>query len=34
VVGIPVQERHLNYEWDGKKLARYFDYQRGEWKTL
>jgi hypothetical protein len=34
VVGIPVQERHLNYEWDGKKVLRYFDYQRGEWETL
>ena len=34
VVGIPVQERHLNYEWDGKKVLRYFDYQRGEWEAL
>jgi hypothetical protein len=34
VVGIPIQERHLNYAWDGKKVLRYFDYQRGEWETL
>ena len=34
VVGIPVQERHLNYEWNGEKVLRYFDYQRGEWEAL
>lgn len=34
VVGIPVQERYLNYEWDGKKVLRYFDYQGGEWEAL
>jgi hypothetical protein len=25
VVGIPIQERHLQYEWDGAKVGRYFD---------
>jgi RES domain len=34
VVGIPIQERHLNYEWDGRRVARYFDYRLGEWITL
>jgi RES domain-containing protein len=31
VVGIPRQERHLQYEWDGRRVARYFDYQREQW---
>jgi hypothetical protein len=31
VVGIPIQERHLQYEWDGAKVARYFDYKRDAW---
>jgi hypothetical protein len=31
VVGIPIQERHLNYEWDGKRVTRYFDYQLEQW---
>jgi RES domain-containing protein len=34
VVGIPVQERHLNYEWDGRRVSRYFDYQREAWTPL
>jgi RES domain-containing protein len=33
-VGIPVQERHLNYEWDGRCVARYFDYQLEQWISL
>jgi hypothetical protein len=31
VVGIPMQERHLQYEWDGEKVVRYFDYKRDAW---
>jgi hypothetical protein len=34
VVGIPIQERHLQYEWDGEKVARYFDYKREAWTSL
>ena len=34
VVGIPIQERHLQYEWDGEKVRRYFDYQRDAWIGL
>ena len=34
VVGIPIQERHLQYEWDGEKVARYFDYKRESWTSL
>jgi hypothetical protein len=34
VVGIPLQERHLQYEWDGKRVARYFDYKREVWTSL
>jgi hypothetical protein len=34
VVGIPIQERHLRYEWDGDKVARYFDYKREAWTNL
>jgi hypothetical protein len=34
VVGIPIQERHLQYEWDGNQVARYFDYRLEEWFEL
>ena len=35
VVGIPVQTKHLKYHWDGKQVARYFDYSADEWhRTL
>jgi RES domain-containing protein len=34
VVGIPRQERHLQYEWDGARVARYFDYSRERWEVL
>lgn len=34
VVGIPRQERHLEYDWDGHKVRRYFDYQDGVWIGL
>lgn len=31
VVGIPMQERHLQYEWDGERFSRYFDYSLDAW---
>jgi RES domain-containing protein len=34
VVGIPMQERHLKYAWDGHRVARYFDYQQDRWISL
>jgi RES domain len=34
VVGIPIQERHLQYEWDGARVARYFDFKQSEWVAL
>ncbi len=34
VVGIPIQERHLQYEWDGAKVGRYFDYSLDVWIGL
>jgi hypothetical protein len=34
VIGIPVQERHLKYEWDGTGVRRYFDYSTGLWVDL
>jgi hypothetical protein len=33
-VGIPVQERHLRYEWDGTRVTRYFDFRREAWFAL
>lgn len=30
----PVQERHLRYDWDGKRIRRYFDYSSDEWVDL
>ena len=33
-VGIPHQERHLKYRWNGKRVDRYFDYARDEWIGL
>ena len=33
-VGIPVQERHLKYEWDGERVARYFDFKLEVWTSL
>ena len=29
-VGIPHQERHLKYRWNGERVDRYFDYARDE----
>jgi hypothetical protein len=34
VVGIPIQERHLKYEWDGSRVARYFDFQLEQWVSV
>jgi len=33
-VGIPRQERHLQYRWNGERVDRYFDYAREEWIGL
>ena len=31
VAGVPVQERHLQYEWDGARFSRWFDYKEETW---
>lgn len=31
VAGVPVQERHLQYEWDGARFSRWFDYREERW---
>jgi hypothetical protein len=31
VVSIPIQERHLQYRWNGQRVDRYFDHSIGEW---
>jgi len=33
-VGLPHQERHLNYHWNGERVNRYFDYQRDVWEDV
>ena len=33
-VGIPHQERHLQYRWNGERVDRYFDYARDAWIGL
>jgi hypothetical protein len=33
-VGIPVQTRHLKYHWDGRRVARYFDYASEIWSPV
>jgi hypothetical protein len=33
-VGLPVQGKHLQYHWDGTRVARYFDYEDGVWVAL
>ncbi len=33
-IGIPHQERHLKYRWNGARVDRYFDYARDEWISL
>jgi RES domain-containing protein len=30
-VGLPSQERHLKYHWDGERVAKYFDYSKDQW---
>jgi hypothetical protein len=30
-VGLPHQERHLKYYWDGERVPRYFDYVQDSW---
>lgn len=34
VVGIPRQERHLRYRWNGTRVDRYFDYSEDRWISL
>jgi hypothetical protein len=34
VVGVPHQERHLKYRWNGERVDRFFDYARDEWIDL
>jgi hypothetical protein len=34
VVGVPVQERHLKYHWNGERVGRYFDYSTDKWIGL
>jgi hypothetical protein len=31
VVGVPVQERHLEHDWNGTQVSRYFDYAENRW---
>ena len=33
-VGIPVQERHLQYDWNGVRVVRYFDFSLDRWESL
>jgi hypothetical protein len=33
-VGVPSQERHLEYDWDGERVRRYFDYRDEVWIDL
>ncbi len=33
-VKIPVQERHLQYHWNGVSVDRYFDYRQDQWFSL
>lgn len=33
-VGLPVQDRHLQYYWDGARISRYFDYATERWESL
>jgi hypothetical protein len=33
-VGVPRQERHLKYRWNGERVDRYFDYQLDTWVVL
>jgi hypothetical protein len=33
-VGLPRQERHLKYRWNGERVDRYFDYRHDAWVEL
>lgn len=33
-VGLPVQERHLQYRWNGERADRYFDYSTEAWTDV
>jgi hypothetical protein len=33
-VGRPIQARHLQYFWDGRRISRYFDYALDRWVAL
>jgi hypothetical protein len=33
-VGLPVQERHLQYRWNGERADRYFDYSSETWTEV
>jgi hypothetical protein len=33
-LGLPRQERHLKYRWDGTRVDRYFDYATDTWVTI
>jgi hypothetical protein len=33
-VGLPRQERHLEYHWNGQRIDRYFDYALDRWLEL
>lgn len=33
-VGLPRQERHLKYRWNGNRVDRYFDYRRNTWINI
>lgn len=33
-VGPPIQARHLQYHWDGRRISRYFDYALDHWVPL
>lgn len=34
VIGVPVQTKHLQYHWDGTRVARYFDYGSDDWIAI
>jgi RES domain-containing protein len=34
VAGLPVQERHLKYHWDGERVEKFFDYSTETWIGL
>ncbi|HTU54319.1 MAG TPA: RES family NAD+ phosphorylase [Acetobacteraceae bacterium] len=33
-VGLPRQERHLKYRWNGERVSFYFDYRRDAWTDV